>query len=70
MTLNELNVLNLEGFLRVVGPVFEHSPWIADAVWEKRPFARVEQLHRAMCEVVVMNLCGDVRPALQERKIT
>lgn len=36
----------------MVGPVFEHSPWIAAAAWSQRPFASVEQLHLALCEVV------------------
>jgi len=39
-------------FVSLVGPVFEHSPWIADAAWSKRPFSNVEQLHGAMVEVV------------------
>lgn len=36
----------------MVGPVFEHSPWIAEAVADARPFGGVESLWRAMCEVV------------------
>src|SRR5215510_809781 len=47
---SELNALNREGFLVLVGPVFEHSPWIAEAAWSKQPFADLEQLHRALCE--------------------
>jgi OHCU decarboxylase len=40
-------------FVRVVAPVFEHSPWIAEATWPKRPFASVEELHRALCQTVM-----------------
>lgn len=29
MKLAELNALDRNGFVRLVGPVFEHSPWIA-----------------------------------------
>ena len=52
MTLTELNSLSREEFVRVVGPMFEHSPWIAEAAWAKRPFASAKQLHKALCETV------------------
>src|SRR5262245_22907288 len=48
----ELSALSVEAFSRTIGPVFEHSPWIAEATWPKRPFTNVEQLHRALCETV------------------
>jgi 2-oxo-4-hydroxy-4-carboxy-5-ureidoimidazoline decarboxylase len=48
-----LNELSREGFLRVVGPVFELSPWIAELTWAKRPFESVAALHRALCETVL-----------------
>lgn len=48
----ELNTLSREEFVDVVGPVFEHSPWIAEAVWPARPFDGVEQLHAALCGIV------------------
>jgi 2-oxo-4-hydroxy-4-carboxy-5-ureidoimidazoline decarboxylase len=48
----DLNRLSREDFVRVVGPVFEHSPWIAAATAAQRPFATVGDLHRAMCERV------------------
>lgn len=38
--------------MRVAGPVFEHSPWIADATWPKRPFASVKALLDELCETV------------------
>jgi 2-oxo-4-hydroxy-4-carboxy-5-ureidoimidazoline decarboxylase len=40
-------------FVRVLGPVFEHSPWIAEAAWAKHPFASVEDLHQALCQIVL-----------------
>src|SRR5437867_12885913 len=51
-TLAEVNSLSRHEFVRVIGPVFEHSPWIAEAAWPKRPFASVEQLHQALAETV------------------
>ncbi|MSU59405.1 MAG: 2-oxo-4-hydroxy-4-carboxy-5-ureidoimidazoline decarboxylase [Pedosphaera sp.] len=52
ITLAQLNSCAREEFVRVVGPVFEHSPWIAEATWAQRPFAGVEELHRALCRTV------------------
>ena len=52
MTLPQLNSLSRDEFIRIVGPVFEHSPWIAEATWARRPFASVEALHVALCETV------------------
>jgi OHCU decarboxylase len=52
MILAQLNLLSRDEFVRVVGPVFEHSPWIAEATWAKRPFTDLEQLHQALCKTV------------------
>jgi chitin deacetylase len=32
--------------------VFEHSPWVAERAWRKRPFASVDALHAAMVGAV------------------
>ena len=50
--LAELNALNPAQFIAVVGPVFEHSPWVAARSCENRPFASREGLHEALCETV------------------
>lgn len=52
MTLNQLNSLDRDEFVRIVGPVFEHSPWIAEAAWANRPFAELAGLHHALCLAV------------------
>ncbi len=52
MTLAQLNSLSLEEFVRIIGPVFEHSPWITEAAWVKRPFDSADQLHAALCQTV------------------
>lgn len=44
--------MDCDGFVRVVGPVFEHSPWIAERAAASRPFASLDSLHAALCEVV------------------
>jgi 2-oxo-4-hydroxy-4-carboxy-5-ureidoimidazoline decarboxylase len=51
-TISEINSLSHDEFVRVVGPVFEHSPWIAEMTWAQRPFAGLEQLQRALYETV------------------
>src|ERR1043166_8715679 len=51
-TIAQLNGLNQADFTRLIGPVFEHSPWIAAATWSKRPFASVAALHGALCRTV------------------
>jgi 2-oxo-4-hydroxy-4-carboxy-5-ureidoimidazoline decarboxylase len=35
-----------------LGGVFEHSPWVAEAVADARPFAEIEALHAAMVAAV------------------
>jgi OHCU decarboxylase len=52
ITLAELNKLDRAGFTRLIGPVFENSPWIAESTWPQRPFTTVEQLHAALCQTV------------------
>ena len=44
----EVNALEEEEFVARFGAVFEHSPWIAERAWHRRPFSSVEDLHRAM----------------------
>ena len=51
-SISKLNPLDQVEFTRIVGPLFEHSPWIAETIWSQRPFASVEQLHHALCEAV------------------
>lgn len=52
MTLAEANQLALPAYLERLGGVFEHSPWVAERTWEKRPFDSVQNLHEAMMQVV------------------
>jgi 2-oxo-4-hydroxy-4-carboxy-5-ureidoimidazoline decarboxylase len=50
--LADLNALDCGEFVRTIGPVFEHSPWIAEKAWSARPFAGRDQLHAALSAVV------------------
>jgi 2-oxo-4-hydroxy-4-carboxy-5-ureidoimidazoline decarboxylase len=51
-TISRLNQMGQAEFVFIVGPVFEHSSWIAEEAWSQRPFGNGEQLHQALCEVV------------------
>ena len=44
----EVNSLEEEEFVARFGAVFEHSPWVAERAWHRRPFSSLEDLHRAM----------------------
>src|SRR5215211_5027711 len=50
--LADVNGMERDDFTRLFGPVFEHSPWIAERAWERRPFASAADLHAALCETV------------------
>src|SRR5436305_4622206 len=52
MTLSDLNSCDRQGFVQAVGFVFEHSPWVAERAWARRPFHTIEELHRAMVDEV------------------
>ena len=41
-----------ERFLAAYGPLFDHSPWVAERVWDKRPFADAKVLHCAFLRVI------------------
>ncbi len=51
-TIAELNSLAVANFVELVGPVFEHSPWIAAETAARRPFASGEKLLEALCHTV------------------
>lgn len=53
--LQELNAMELPAFTEAVGSIFEKSPWIAGAAWEKRPFASVHGLFEAMLHAVELS---------------
>jgi 2-oxo-4-hydroxy-4-carboxy-5-ureidoimidazoline decarboxylase len=53
IALREINGLSREEFTRVVGPVFEHSPWIANAAAQERPFPDHGSMLTAMSHIVL-----------------
>ena len=51
-SLQNLNAMDEEKFVATIGHVFEHSPWIAQRTYAKRPFDSVASLHEKLVETV------------------
>ena len=49
MNLATLNASDQRAFTAALGHLFEHSPWVAEETWAKRPFASADALHAALC---------------------
>jgi OHCU decarboxylase len=47
-----VNALDREAFVERFGPIFEGSPWVASAAWERRPFADAPELFGALVAVM------------------
>lgn len=60
--LDAINALDRAGFTKALGHLFEHSPWVAEETWAKRPFASAEALHAG--------LCATMRAASPDRQMT
>ena len=48
-SLADLNRADRAAFVAALGHIFEHSPWVAEETWGKRPFAKAERLHSELC---------------------
>jgi 2-oxo-4-hydroxy-4-carboxy-5-ureidoimidazoline decarboxylase len=61
-TLAELNAAAAPAFVAVLGGLFEHSPWVAEETWPRRPFRDAAHLHA--------ELCATMRRAPLERRLS
>jgi allantoate deiminase len=52
VSITQLNKMDRAEFIAVCGGCFEHSPWIAERAWDRRPFDSVDDLHEKLCSVV------------------
>ncbi|MSQ52852.1 MAG: 2-oxo-4-hydroxy-4-carboxy-5-ureidoimidazoline decarboxylase [Betaproteobacteria bacterium] len=52
MQLSSLNAADQKGFVAALGVVFEHSPWVAERAWNKRPFPDADGLHSGLMAAV------------------
>lgn len=50
--LHQINGLDRDAFVTLLGGVFEHAAWVAEAAYAKKPFATVHDLHAAMMAAV------------------
>ena len=46
--MESINQLGQAEFVERFGPLFEHSPWIAENAWSDRPFADADELFEAL----------------------
>jgi 2-oxo-4-hydroxy-4-carboxy-5-ureidoimidazoline decarboxylase len=60
-TLASLNAFDRAAFVSALGHLFEHSPWVADETYAKRPFRDAGELLAA--------LCATMRAAPQARQL-
>jgi 2-oxo-4-hydroxy-4-carboxy-5-ureidoimidazoline decarboxylase len=60
-TVIELNSLDRTAFTAALGHLFEHSPWVAEGTWVRRPFRDATHLHA--------ELCATMRGAKPERQL-
>ena len=51
-SISQLNQVTQAEFVAICGPWFEHSPWIAERTWERRPFADESDLLQALLSTV------------------
>lgn len=52
ISLSDLNAADNADFVATLGNVVEHSPWIAEQLAGKRPFAGINQLHTALMAAI------------------
>ncbi|MBB3256597.1 2-oxo-4-hydroxy-4-carboxy-5-ureidoimidazoline decarboxylase [Paraburkholderia bannensis] len=51
-TLEQLNTASTDAFVAALSGIFEHSPWVAEAAAQQRPYASIDALHATMSGVV------------------
>jgi 2-oxo-4-hydroxy-4-carboxy-5-ureidoimidazoline decarboxylase len=52
LTVAELNAMDRAAFLAALGHLVEHSPWVMERTFARRPFADRAALHRAMMAAI------------------
>jgi 2-oxo-4-hydroxy-4-carboxy-5-ureidoimidazoline decarboxylase len=61
VSLASLNAADDKAFVAALGDIYEHAPWVAQSVLNKRPFASLSDLHEAMM--------GALRAASPEKRM-
>ncbi len=63
MTVDELNAVSADGFVKAVGFVAEHSPWVALRAAGRRPFSTAEGVAAAF-DAIIAGATADERLGL------
>lgn len=50
--IEDINQCDEARFIELLGGIFEHSPWVAELVHDRRPFASRDELHEVMSAAV------------------
>ena len=61
LTFTKVNTLDRSAFTAALGHLFEHSPWVAEETWPRRPFRDAAHLHA--------ELCATMRAAAHDRQL-
>ncbi|MCG5073625.1 2-oxo-4-hydroxy-4-carboxy-5-ureidoimidazoline decarboxylase [Paraburkholderia tagetis] len=51
-TLDQLNNASADAFVAALSGIFEHSPWVAEAAAQQRPYTSIDTLHKTMSAAV------------------
>ncbi len=54
-SVSQLNAMDHRAFVGVCGPLYEHSPWIAERAWAAKPFASLSDLQAKLAAVVAQS---------------
>jgi 2-oxo-4-hydroxy-4-carboxy-5-ureidoimidazoline decarboxylase len=52
LSLAQLNQADRTAFIAALGHLFEHSPWVAEQTWPRRPFRDAAHLHAELCRTM------------------
>jgi 2-oxo-4-hydroxy-4-carboxy-5-ureidoimidazoline decarboxylase len=52
LSLDAVNAFDQQAFVAALGGLFEGPPWIVAQAWYAGPFASVDQLYQALCDVM------------------
>ena len=52
ISIDHINAMDQDAFVKAFGGIFEHSPWVAERAWGARPFADAGAVHDAMAAAV------------------
>lgn len=52
MNINFLNNASQQEFTDALAEIYEHSSWIPNLAWSRRPFSDVNHLHQTMLDIV------------------